>query len=89
MSGCILLYLDRCAGATKKVTALEGAKFDINVSLADNLKIYTGKDVLVYGFRLIASTEDSSCDISDLSAILLRDAVRWTFNHDPAYVLSS
>ncbi len=32
----------------KKVTALEGAKFDINVSLADNLKIYTGKDVLVH-----------------------------------------
>ncbi len=76
-------------GRNKKSDGSGRAKFDINVSLADNLKIYTGKDILVYGFRLIASTEDSSCDISDLSAILLRDAVRWTFNHDPAYVLSS
>jgi len=32
----------------KKATALEGTKFDTGISLADNLKIYAGKDVFVH-----------------------------------------
>jgi hypothetical protein len=33
---------------TKKITALEGVKFDTSVSMADNLKAYVGKDVIVH-----------------------------------------
>jgi hypothetical protein len=33
---------------TKKVTALEGVKFDTSVSMADNLKTYVGKDVIMH-----------------------------------------
>ena len=32
----------------KSVTALEGAKFDTAASLADNLKIFAGKDVIIH-----------------------------------------
>jgi hypothetical protein len=32
----------------KSVTTLEGAKFDVSISLKDNLKIYIGKDVFVH-----------------------------------------
>jgi hypothetical protein len=32
----------------KTVTALEGAKFDTGASLADNLRIYLGKDVFIH-----------------------------------------
>jgi len=33
---------------TKKITAVEGVKFDTSVSMADNLKTYIGKDVTVH-----------------------------------------
>lgn len=32
----------------KAAVAVEGAKFDTSLSLADNLKIYVGKDVIVH-----------------------------------------
>lgn len=33
---------------TKKITAVEGVKFDTSVSMADNLKTFIGKDVIVH-----------------------------------------
>ena len=35
-------------GYAKSVTTLEGVKFDVSVSLKDNLKGYIGKDVFVH-----------------------------------------
>jgi len=56
--GSAILALTLCCGASiffqaeaqqpKKATALEGVKFDTAASLADNLKIYVGKDVHVH-----------------------------------------
>jgi|WetSurMetagenome_2_1015567.scaffolds.fasta_scaffold644365_2 hypothetical protein len=48
---CLVMSLFVQTGAQaqqKKVTALEGVKFDTAVSLADNLKTYTGKNVFVH-----------------------------------------
>ena len=52
-----ILALTLCCGASiffqaeaqpKKATALEGVKFDTASSLADNLKIFAGKDVIIH-----------------------------------------
>jgi hypothetical protein len=52
-----ILALTLCCGASiffqaeaqpKKATALEGVKFDTAASLADNLKIFAGKDVIIH-----------------------------------------
>jgi hypothetical protein len=52
-----ILALTLCCGASiffqaeaqpKKATALEGVKFDAAASLADNLKIFAGKDVIIH-----------------------------------------
>src|SRR5512136_1312727 len=52
-----ILALTLCCGASiffqaeaqpKKATALEGVKFNTAESLADNLKTYVGKDVIVH-----------------------------------------
>jgi hypothetical protein len=52
-----ILALTLCCGASiffqaeaqpKKATALEGVRFDTAASLADNLKIFAGKDVIIH-----------------------------------------
>jgi hypothetical protein len=52
-----ILALTLCCGASiffqaeaqpKKATALEGVKFDTAAPLADNLKIFAGKDVIIH-----------------------------------------
>lgn len=46
--GMSLFFQTEAQAQQKKVTALEGAKFDTGTSLADNLKSYVGKDVFVH-----------------------------------------
>lgn len=36
------------AAQGRSVTSLEGAKFDVASTIKDNLKIYTGKDVVIH-----------------------------------------
>ena len=42
-----LLFLGLVAEA-KSIVPIEGAKFDVSLSMKDNLKLFIGKDVFVY-----------------------------------------
>ncbi len=43
------LFLLLHAGAEARSTiVVEGAKFDVSVSMKDNLKVYAGKDVIIH-----------------------------------------
>jgi Na+/H+-dicarboxylate symporter len=46
--GVSLFFQTDAQAQQKKVTAVEEAKFDISVPIADNLKTYVGKDVFVH-----------------------------------------
>lgn len=46
--GISIFFQTEAQAQQKKVTALEGAKFDTSASLADNLKFYVGKDIYVH-----------------------------------------
>jgi hypothetical protein len=44
----ILFLLLHTAAEARSIIAVEGAKFDVSVSMKDNLKAYTGKDVVIH-----------------------------------------
>jgi hypothetical protein len=46
--GISLFFRTDALAQQKKVTALEGVKFDTTASLADNLKVYEGKNIFVH-----------------------------------------
>jgi len=46
--GMSLFFQADAQAQQKKVTALEGVKFDTAASLADNLKVYAGKNIFVH-----------------------------------------
>ena len=46
--GISLFFQTDAQAQQKKVTVLEGTAFDTAVSLADNIKVFTGKDVFVH-----------------------------------------
>jgi small nuclear ribonucleoprotein (snRNP)-like protein len=43
-----LFLLLHTAAEARSIVAVEGAKFDVSLSMKDNLKMYTGKDVVVH-----------------------------------------
>ena len=44
-----LLFLGLQAEAeAKSIVSIEGSKFDVSVSMKDNLKLFTGKDVFIH-----------------------------------------
>ncbi len=45
---CGGLSLVHTTASAKEATAIEGSKFSTDASLADNLKIYTGRDIQVH-----------------------------------------
>ncbi|RPJ05470.1 MAG: hypothetical protein EHM37_21610 [Deltaproteobacteria bacterium] len=46
--GMSIFFEGEVQAQQKKVTALEGANFDIAASLADNIKAFVGKDLFVH-----------------------------------------
>ena len=46
--GMSIFFVAGAQAQQKKVTDLEGVKFDLSVSLADNIKAFVGKDLIVH-----------------------------------------
>lgn len=46
--GMPIIFVAGAQAQQKKVTDLEGVKFDLSVPLADNIKAFVGKDLIVH-----------------------------------------
>jgi hypothetical protein len=46
--GMSLFFVEEARAQQKKVTELEGVRFDTGASLADNIKNFSGKDVFIH-----------------------------------------